>query len=201
MMQYAYATDGDLLYYHHSLWQEFHSRTCTELSLWWWTPCYTPQWSKKHQSPSNEWCLSQCWIGTNPATHHQREATPCTALPTQKMGDVLTSRHRGSRKMIDNVHFLMLGCAHNYHSLPPSTCYRRHEQEKKGDYDQCFREVEHGCFLPLVLSASGGGPTAKMAYKKLASVVATKHNQSYSQQLTSSGAGLASPYFAPWLCA
>ena len=108
------------------LWQEFHSRTCTELSLWWWTPYYTPQWSKKHQSPSNEWCLSQCWIGTNPATHHQREATPCTALPTQKMGDVLTSRHRGSRKMIDNVHFLMLGCAHTYHSLPPSTCYRRH---------------------------------------------------------------------------
>ena len=101
---------------------------------------------------------------------------------------MLTSRHRGSRKMIDNVHFLMLGCAHTYHSLPPSTCCRRHEQEKKGA-------------LPLVLSASGGGPTAKMAYKKLASLVATKHNQSYSQQLTSSGAGLASPYFAPQLCA
>jgi len=123
------------------------------------------------------------------------------ALPTQKMGDALTLRHRGSLKMIDSVHFLMLGCAHTYHSLPPSTCYRRHEQEKKGAYDQYFREVEHGCFLLLILSASGGGPTAKMAYKKLASVVATKHNQSYSQQLTSSGAGLASPYFAPQLCA
>jgi len=58
------------------LWQEFHSRTCTELSVWWWTPYYTSQPSKKHQSPSNEWCLSQRWIGTNPATHHQREATP-----------------------------------------------------------------------------------------------------------------------------
>ena len=56
--------------------QEFHSRTCTELSLWGWTPYYTPQWSKEHQSPSNEWCWSQCWIGTNPAAHHQREATP-----------------------------------------------------------------------------------------------------------------------------
>ena len=65
----------------------------------------------------------------------------------------------GLSKMIDNVHFLMLGCAHTYHSLPPSTCYRRHKQEKKGAYDQCFREVEHGCFLPLVLSASGGGPS------------------------------------------
>ena len=98
----------------------------------------------------------------------------------------------------DNVHFL---CAHTYHSLPPSTCYRRHEQEKKGAYDQRFREVERGCFLPLVLSASGGEPTAKMAHKKLASVVATKHNQSYSQQLTNTSAGLASPYFAPQLCA
>ena len=126
-----------------------------------------------------------------------------TALPTQKMEHVLTSRHRGSLKVIDNVHFFILGCAHANHSLPPSTCYRRHEQEKIGAYDQCFREVEHGCFLPLVLSAPGGGPTAKMAYKKLAaSVVATKHNQSCSQQLTSSGAGLASPYFAPqYLCA
>jgi len=55
--------------------QEFHSRTCTELSLCW-IPYYTPQWSKKHHSPSNEWCLSQCWIGTNPVTHHQWEATP-----------------------------------------------------------------------------------------------------------------------------
>ena len=123
------------------------------------------------------------------------------ALPTQKMGGALTLRHRDSLKMIDNVHFLMFGCAHTYHSLPPSTCYRRHEQEKKGAYDQYFREVEHGCFLLLILSASDGGPTAKMAYKKLASVVATKNNQSYSQPLTSSGAFLASPYFAPQLCA
>jgi len=96
---------------------------------------------------------------------------------------------------------LMLGCAHTYHSLPPSTCYRRHEQEKKGAFDQCFREVEHGCFLPLVLSASGGRPTAKIVYKKLASMVASKHNQSYSQPSTSSSAGLASPHFTPQSCA
>jgi len=33
-------------------------------------------------------------------------------------------------------------------------------------------------FSPLILSASGGRPIGKIAYKKLASMVATKHNQS-----------------------
>jgi len=46
----------------------------------------------------------------------------------------------GFLKMIGNVHFLTLGCAHTYHSLPPSTCYRRHEQEKKRAYDQSFEK-------------------------------------------------------------
>ena len=72
--------------------------------------------------------------------------------------------------------------AHSYCSLPLSTCYRRHEQEKKRTYDQRIREVEHGCFSPLIFSVSGGmGPTAKVVYKKLASMIASKHNQSYSQ--------------------
>ena len=72
--------------------------------------------------------------------------------------------------------------AHSYRSLPLSTCYRRHEQEKKRAYDQRIREVEHGCFSPLIFSVSGGmGPTAKVVYKKLASMIASKHNQSYSQ--------------------
>ena len=74
--------------------------------------------------------------------------------------------------------------AHTYRSLPLPNCYRRHEQEKKRAYDQRIREVEHGCFSPLVFSATGGmGPTAKVVYKKLASMIATKHNQSYSQTI------------------
>ena len=72
--------------------------------------------------------------------------------------------------------------AHTYRSLPLPTCYRKHEQEKKRAYDQRIREVEHGCFSPLVFSAAGGmGPTANVVYKKLASMIAIKHNQSYSQ--------------------
>ena len=73
---------------------------------------------------------------------------------------------------------------HNYHSLPLTTCYRRNEQEKRRAYDQRVREVEHGCFSPLVFSASGGmGPTAKVVYKKLAAMITSKHGQLYSQTI------------------
>jgi len=73
---------------------------------------------------------------------------------------------------------------HAYCSLLPFILYRRHEQVKKRGYDQCFREVEHGCFSPLILSASGGmGPISKVVYNKLASMVATRCNESYSQAI------------------
>ena len=73
---------------------------------------------------------------------------------------------------------------HTYRSLPMATCYRRNEEEKGRAYDQRVREVEHGCFSPLVFSVSGGmGPTLKVVYKKLASMIASKHGQSYSQTI------------------
>ena len=37
-----------------------------------------------------------------------------------------------------------------------SNSYRKHELEKKRQYEQCVREVEHASFTPLVLSATGG---------------------------------------------
>ena len=73
---------------------------------------------------------------------------------------------------------------HTYRSLPMATCYRRNDQEKRRAYDQRVREVEHGCFSPLVFSVSGGmGPTAKVVYKKLAAMIASKYGQSYSQTI------------------
>ena len=55
------------------------------------------------------------------------------------------------------------------------------QHEKRRAYDKRVREIDHGCFSPLVFSASSGmGPTAKVVYKKLASMIATKHNQCYS---------------------
>ena len=72
--------------------------------------------------------------------------------------------------------------AQTYRNQSLATLYRRHEQEKKKAYDQRIREVENGCFSPLVFTSSGGtGSTAKVVYKKLALMLATKQNRPYSQ--------------------
>ena len=62
-----------------------------------------------------------------------------------------------------------------------SSVYRRHEQEKRREYDQRVREVEHGTFAPLVFAASGGmGPSTTIAYKRLASLLASKRGHPYA---------------------
>ena len=62
-----------------------------------------------------------------------------------------------------------------------SSCYRSHENAKKRAYEQRIREVEHGSFVPLVLSVTGGmGRIATTTYKRLASQLSSKWNQSYS---------------------
>ena len=65
-----------------------------------------------------------------------------------------------------------------------SSVYRRHEQEKRRQYDQRVREVEHATFTPLVLSTTGGmGHAATMFYKRLASMIAEKRDVSYAVTL------------------
>ena len=39
---------------------------------------------------------------------------------------------------------------------PIATCYRKHENSKKRDYERRVREIERGSFTPLVLSLTGG---------------------------------------------
>lgn len=66
-----------------------------------------------------------------------------------------------------------------------SHCYRKHEQEKKRQYEQRVREVEHASFTPLVLSATGGmANEASVFYKRLASCLATKWDQPYSSTMS-----------------
>ena len=75
-----------------------------------------------------------------------------TILPMLKMEHVSTSRYRDSGKNDRQCAFFYVRVfAHTYRSLPLSTCYRRHKQEKKRAYDQ---DTEHGCFSPLVFSVS-----------------------------------------------
>ena len=58
-------------------------------------------------------------------------------------------------------------------------CYKKNE--KKREYDQCVREVEHGFFPPLVFSKSGGMGTANVVYKIIASRIAQKYDKTYSK--------------------
>ena len=65
-----------------------------------------------------------------------------------------------------------------------STCYRRHEMDKKRVYQQRITDIELSSFSPLVLSTAGGmGPIATVVFKRLASMVAEKQNLSYSRVL------------------
>ena len=66
-----------------------------------------------------------------------------------------------------------------------SSCYRKHELEKKRQYEQRVREVEHASFTPLVLSATGGTANeATTFYKRLASCLATKWDQPYAPTMS-----------------
>ena len=63
--------------------------------------------------------------------------------------------------------------------------YRKHEQIKKRAYEQRIREVERATFSPLVLSATGGlAREANIFYKRLASMLASKWDHSYSSTLS-----------------
>ena len=62
---------------------------------------------------------------------------------------------------------------------PPAT-----ENTKKRAYEQRVREIEHGTFTPLVLSATGGMGNATICYKRLTSMIATKHDQVYSSTMS-----------------
>ena len=66
-------------------------------------------------------------------------------------------------------------------SMTTATAYRKHESTKKREYAQRVREVEHGVFTPLVLSAMGGmGREAATFYKRLADGISRKKRKEYS---------------------
>ena len=65
-----------------------------------------------------------------------------------------------------------------------TSCYRKHENEKKRAYEQRLLEIEHSTFTPLVFSATGGmARQSTTFYKRLASLLAEKWNHPYSSTL------------------
>ena len=70
--------------------------------------------------------------------------------------------------------------ASSYSQKPLAAIYRDHEKKKKLEYGRRVREVEHGSFTPLVFTANGGmAPEATVMFKRLASLLAEKRQESY----------------------
>ena len=61
-------------------------------------------------------------------------------------------------------------------------CSRRLEMDKKRAYEARVREVELGCFTPLVFSTSVGLGLLPF-FKRLASLIAERHDQPFSLTL------------------
>ena len=75
-------------------------------------------------------------------------------------------------------------CAQSNRSGSLASIYRRHEQEKKRQYEQRVQEVEHATFTPLVMSTTGGmGKAATTFYKRLASMLSEKRDVPYAKTL------------------
>ena len=71
------------------------------------------------------------------------------------------------------------GAPSNY---PFKFAYRRHEREKRRQYAQRVREVEHGHFTLLVFTTTGGmGDAAGQVYKRLANLLTEKLDLSYGE--------------------
>ena len=61
-----------------------------------------------------------------------------------------------------------------------SAAYHKHEQEKRQVYEERVREVEHGCFTPLVFLTTGVMRiAATVMYKRLANLLSTSQNTPY----------------------
>ena len=69
-------------------------------------------------------------------------------------------------------------------ALSIEKCYLKHEKEKKRVYERRILEVEHSSFTPLVFSVTSGmGRECSLFYKRLASFLADKRDQSYNEIL------------------
>ena len=87
--------------------------------------------------------------------------------------------NQGQQAYFDVKVFNPLAKTYSSTSLPQ--CYRQAELEKKRKYEERIREIKHCSFIPLVFSCSGSmGPLATFVYKRIASLISEKSNQSYS---------------------
>lgn len=68
--------------------------------------------------------------------------------------------------------------AQSYRLSSIESCFRCEENARKRKYEQRIIEVEHGSFMPLVFSTSGGiGNLESMIYKRLVSLMSEKRRE------------------------
>ena len=61
---------------------------------------------------------------------------------------------------------------------PLTKTYRRHENDKRRQYEQLILNVEHSSFVPLVFSATGGmSKLTSTFYRHLALKLSAKHGE------------------------
>ena len=71
-----------------------------------------------------------------------------------------------------------------YNKCSLKTCHKRNEMEKRRQYEERIRIVEHGSFTLLVFTvAAGMGPAANIFFKRLVSLLSEHHSTPYSQIL------------------
>ena len=103
--------------------------------------------------------------------------------------DIVTNGFWGGRF---NRSFLMLEfltLVHHQSNHPFKYAYRRHEREKRRQYEQHVHEVEHGHFTLLVFTTTGGmGDAAGQVYKRLANLLTEKLDLSYGEVMGGLGA-------------
>ena len=118
-------------------------------------------------------------------------------MTSKTLNDASTNKHDGAH--LDIVAYGFWGSSFEraffdvrvFNPLAPSNrryplaaTYRNHEKEKKRQYEQRIREIEHSSFCPLVFSLTGGlAPAATAFYKRLASQLSDKWKQPYGSTI------------------
>ena len=104
---------------------------------------------------------------------------------TERTVPALTLPQLASERMERKEHSSTSGYltpAPSVRSLSSHSIYARNEKEKRRKYQQRVCEVEQGSFTPLVFSSSGGMSKATtVTIKRLATLPAEKHGESYSR--------------------
>ena len=75
-------------------------------------------------------------------------------------------------------------CPPTYQASHLATMYRQHETKKRSAYGRRVRDIDHGCFTPLVFATNGGAaPEPTIFLKRLANMLAEKKEESYAMTI------------------